>query len=171
MQPKTTEIFAFPRITQKPIPHLPKPCRTSKGQVISAWNPPKSTVPNPLCSSTRGAHLQGFKGTHVFCACPWYTPSHKEQAMGMVGKKDNVGGTGGWHCSGRFSWSCSSTCPGRNAIFRNPYISLHYSGYRETPENTSQANHKDQNSDGKGKSEPSIFYQFCDLVSWLRAQF
>lgn len=48
--------------------------------------------------------------------------------------------------------------------FQNPYISLHFSGYRETLENTSQAKHKDQNSDGKCKSEPSIFYQFCELA-------
>lgn len=38
----------------------------------------------------------------------------------------------GWHCSGTFSWSCSSICLGRNAIFKNPYISLHSSGHRET---------------------------------------
>lgn len=37
---------------------------------------------------------------------------------------------------------------------------------RETLENTTQENHKDQNSDRKCKAEPSIFYQFCDLVGW-----
>lgn len=84
--------------------------------------PPKRQSQSPLCSSTRGA-ICSVSRLYIFSVPIHGTPHHRGNSpWEWWGKRAMWEALVGWHCSGRFSWSCSSTCLGRNAIFKNAYV-------------------------------------------------